>query len=370
MKNKKVILSFLGFCLLSSIPAYQLQIHAGIPQLLTLSVLILLAIAGGVSKMHKPQNGMHIVQNGVEKEIWIDAIVQRFFKDNQFLKKFKNHDEYVLAGKIVHIPQRGARPTVVKNRTTYPMVAVRRTDSDLTYLLDEYSTDAIHIANAEKIELSYDKIMDVIGEHIGVVSEDAATDAIVKILALLPGAGVINTTGASTAVGVVGQTGTRAAMVHKDLKKAQLAMNVQNVTKTDRYALLESNMLDQFTDSLSDTQSRQFSEYYDAKEGVVGRLYGFDIMERSTVASAATALNGSSQLVVGALGAAVAATDDIVSMVWQKDCVAHALGEVNIFENIDDATYQGDVYSALLRNGARRMRSDNAGIIAIKQGHA
>jgi hypothetical protein len=120
-------------------------------------------------------------------------------------------------------------------------------------------------------------------------------------------------------------------------------------------------MLDQFTDSLSDTQSRQFSEYYNAKDGTIGRLYGFDILERSTVATAA------STDAFKALGAAGAAGDNSVSIVWQKDCVARALGEVKFFEDINNPLYYGDLYSSLLRMGARRRRADNAGVAAFIQ---
>ncbi|MFN4249274.1 MAG: hypothetical protein ACK4EY_16220 [Flavipsychrobacter sp.] len=368
MKNSKVILSFFGFCLTASFIAHGASLQFGINPLLSMLGLTALAIVGGITKSNT-QHSTTMTACGVEKEIWVDAIVKRFFKNNAFLKNFKNHNDYVLAGKVVHMPQQGTRPTVVKGRSSYPATAAKRTDGELTYLLEEYTTDPTHIPNAEKIELSYDKIMDVIGDHIDTLSEVAADDFIIKLLTTLPGAFVVDTTGASTAVGVTGQTGTRAAMVHTDLQKAALIMNKANVPREGRFAMLEANMLDQLYTSLANTQYRDFSQYANAAEGIVGKLHGFQIIDRSLVAGAATALS-SGNLAVNALGAAYGATDDIVSIAWQKDCAAHAIGEVQLFENINDATYYGDVYSASLRNGGRRLRSDNAGIVAIKQGHA
>lgn len=366
MKNTRILFSFLAFLTIASMPAQYLQATAGVPAWLTVAGCIALAIVG---RQFKTQNDIPgLVKNGVEVEVWVDAIVKRFWKDNLFLKLFKDHSQYVLAGKIVHIPQQGTKPTVIKGRTTFPGTAVRRTDTDLTYTLDEYSTDPTHITNTEAIELSYDKIMDVFGDHAAALAESAADDFIIKLLTLLPGTNVISTTGASTAVGVTGQTGTRKAAIHNDLRALSLKMNIANVPKQDRYALLEANMQDQIFGSLSETQYRDFTRYADAATGVLGKLYGITILDRSSVAIAASALNGSSELVVRALGASVGATDDAVSLIWQKDCAAHAIGETKFFENKNDALYFGDVYSATLRNGGRRLRADSAGVYALKQG--
>ena len=298
----------------------------------------------------------------IQKEIWVDYIIQRYFKDNAFLNKAYNDDKYVLAGKVVHIPTQGAVPTVVKNRTSFPTGIVRRADTDLTYLLDEYSSDSTHIVDADKVQLSYDKITDVFGDHAGVISENAADDMLIKWLTGISAGSIINTSGSAAAATLAGQTGTRKVLLHNDLRRAKLAMDLQNIPAQDRYALLESNMADQLFESLSNSQYKDFSQYADAKEGIIGRLYGFDIMERSKVcvASSANAINP--------LGASTLGTDNAVSMVWQKSAVARALGTVKFFEDKDRADYQGDIYSALLRAGGRRRRADDSGVIAIVAG--
>lgn len=306
-----------------------------------------------------------VYRNGVEVEFWVNYIIERFWKDNQFLKHAFNEDQYVIGGKIVHIPQPGSKPVVVKGRSTFPAAAVRRTDTDILYALEEYSTDPTHIQDAEKVELSYSKIDSVLGDHSGVINETIANDMIIKWLTALPGANIVDTTGSSVTAKVPGQTGNRKAMLHTDLKAARLKMNLLDVPGTDRYALLEENMADEFTESLSTTQYKDFSQYYDAKTGVIGKLYGFNIMTRSSVGMAAAALDGGN-LSVNALGASVAATNNTVSICWQKNAVTRAMGEVKFFEKLNDPQYYGDVYSALMRMGGRRRRADNAGVIAIK----
>ena len=297
----------------------------------------------------------------VQTEIWVKYIMTRLWKDNSFLKFAFNDDQYVVGGKIVHIPQPGAKPTVVKNRTVFPAVTVKRTDTDITYTLDGYTTDPTHIEKAEMEEITYDKINSVFGDHAGQLVETIAEDMIIKWLTGLGAGNIVRTTGAAAAGKVTGQTGNRKVMVHGDLKSAKLKLDLANVPKMDRYALLESNMMDELFTSLSDTQYRDFSQYADAKEGIVGRLYGFNIIDRSKVAISTSAL------AIEALGAAIDATDHVVSMAWQKDAVTRAIGEKKFFENKDDAEFYGDVYSALVRAGGRRRRTGDEGIVAIIQ---
>jgi len=297
----------------------------------------------------------------VQTEIWVRYIVNRLWKDNAFLKYAFSDDQYVIGGKVVHIPQPGAKPNITKNRSVFPAAAVRRADSDVLYALDSYTSDPTHIEAADMQEVTYDKISSVFGDHAGELTQSVADDMIIKWLTGLGAGNILRTTGAATAAKVTGQTGNRKATTVQDAKRAQTKMNAMNVPKTDRYALLESNMLDEFTDGLTINQERQFSDYYDAKEGIVGKLFGFTFLERSSVAFA------NSGLVIDPYGASVDAADNVVSMFWQKDSVARALGEKKFFEKVDDPEHYGDIYSALLRAGGRRRRADDAGVIALIQ---
>lgn len=98
----------------------------------------------------------------ITKEIWMNAIVEGLFADNTFLAKAFNADEFVIQGKTVHIPNAGAPSNVVKNRNTFPAIVKSRTDIDLIFDLDNYSTDPIKINLAETVELSYNKRESVI----------------------------------------------------------------------------------------------------------------------------------------------------------------------------------------------------------------
>jgi hypothetical protein len=294
---------------------------------------------------------------GVVLETWAAYIIKRFFKDNQFLKKAYDDSQYVSQGRIVHIPQPGAKPAVAKNRSVFPGTAVRRTDTDVLYALDEYSTDPTHIPNIDAIHLSYNKQDDVLGEHMAVLNETVADDMLIKWGG---NATVVKTTGAAVAP-ITGQTGNRKGFSHTDLKKLMIKMNANNVPKNDRYVLIDDNMFEFFYDSLSDNQQKDFSRYIDAENGIVGKLHGFNIMTRSSV------LAMTSADAVKALGAALAATDNLASLAWQKDTVAFAIGDTKLFQNMNDALYYGDVHSALVMAGGRVRRGDGLGVYIIAQ---
>ncbi len=295
----------------------------------------------------------------IQQEFWINTIMGNLFKNNQFVNYCDNEDQYVLMGSVVHIPTAGAVPTVVKNRSSYPAAVVRRTDTDITYPLDHYTTDPIHIPRAEELEVSYDKMSSVLDEHTKALDQVMCDDLLIK---WATGAGtIIRTTGSASSEALSpSATGTRLALIKDDLRKAAAIMDRNNINSEDRYALLPSDMYQQLlTDTTLLNRDGIFGGEIDIKNGIVGTLYGFKLMKRSavTVYDATPALK--------ALGAAGAATDNMGAICWQKNAVTKALGQKEFFENVKDATYYGDVYSALIKMGGRTKRS--AGVVMIVQ---
>lgn len=306
------------------------------------------------------------VASGVVLEQWAAYIMERFWKDNAFLKNVYDDSQYVVGGRIIHIPQPGAKPNVVKNRGTYPATAVRRADTDVVYALDEYSTDPTHIPNIDAIHLSYNKQDSVLGDHMAVLNETVADDLLIKWGA---NGTVYKTTGVSVPgnapiqVGpVTGQTGNRLGFTHRDLKNLMILFNVNKVPKTDRFVLIDDSMFDGFYDTLGDTNAKDFSRYADAENGVIGKLHSFNVMTRSSVMAAAN------DNTIKPLGSSIGATDNLVSLAWHKNSIAQAIGDIKFYQNINDALYQGDVHSATLMAGGRVRRADDLGLVKIIQG--
>lgn len=297
----------------------------------------------------------------IEKEIWQAVIKEEFSKDNIFLTTATNADEYVLGGKIVHIPNAGARPNVVKNRAVFPATATQRTDNDVSYALDEFSSDPTHIKNAEKVEVSYDKIASVLREHIVTVKEKSADQMIYNWRAEAAPA-ILRTTGAAIPAYLPNGTGNRKKFTKEDLKRAFTLMNTQNVPKERRYALLSSYMLDQLMDDTALLQ-RDGAKELDLEKGVIIRLYGFNIIERSSV----LAYTNAGLPVALTPETPTAATSNDAIICYQMSAVESAIGDINMFENINDPQYYGDIYSTALRIGGRKRAFAGTGVIAIVQ---
>lgn len=312
----------------------------------------------------------------ISVEIFQNYVAEKLRRENPFLAAAADESGSVLGGAVVHIPQAGPSPSVVKNRSTFPATAVKRSDRDVTYALDVFTTDPTHIDWAEVNELSYDKTDSVLRDHVATLMETVGDNMLYNWVTgkklnaggtayeadALPAANKIATTGSSTAVNAEdGQTGNRKALTYKELQTAQAKMNKAGVAKAGRYALLESYMYQQFLDSLSANQMAAFQESADLKNGIVGRFAGFDILERSQV------LAFSAAGVAKVPGEALDATDNLACLFWQKDCVAKALGDIKPFQNIDDPQYYGDIFSALVKCGGRCRREDWAGVLAVVQ---
>jgi len=294
----------------------------------------------------------------IQVEIWEKDIVEGLWASNQFLEFAFNADQFVLQGKVVHIPQAGAAVGTKVNRTNLPAAVVRRTDVDITYAIDEITSDPVHLPNADTVELSYDKRTSITAQMRANMYEVAALNMIHR-WAPDTAARLIKTTGDATAAHTNAATGNRKAIQLGDIKKAQLQFNRENIPSGDRYILIDADMMDQLTNEMTANQNRDFLSAYDEKNGVVGRLYGFSFIVRSQVIRYTGGGSKKSWETAGA------ATDCAAALAWHTQSVERALGDVKFFEDLGNPQYYGDIYSALIRLGGRIRRDDNKGVLAI-----
>ena len=353
MKTAKLLISLTIALLFNGVVAAFLAPVVGLPVegvFLALTGLSLIPMPSGVAVM------------AIQKEIWINDIVGNLFKANPHLAHAMNADQFVLQGKVVHIPNAGTKPNVEKNRSTLPATVVQRTDIDITFPLDEFTSDPILIPNADKYELSYDKRMSVISEQASALAEIVG-DWFFRYWAASAAANIVRTSGGATAAHY--GTGNRALITLTDVKNIQKLFNKNNIPQEGRIAALDADMMDQFTEGLNVSQYRDFSAAYDASNGVLGKLYSFTFLDpRSTVLYYTNA----TVPVVKDPGSAAADTDNGAALFWHKDSVIRALGNNEMFEKIGDPTFYGDIYSVLVRAGGRVRRSDGRGVIALVQG--
>ena len=295
----------------------------------------------------------------VQKEIWISTIVEGLFADNSFLTKAFNADEFVDQGKTVHIPNAGTASSTTKNRSEFPATVGSRADVDLSFDLDEYTTDPIKISNAESVELSYNKRESVIRTDRKTLIKTTSESILYSWLPT--SAYTIGTTGGSVAAHTPSGTGHRRAFVKDDVLAAMNKFNEQDVPQEDRYMLVDAVMYGQLLKSLTLQESQAFHSTADLKKGVLGQLLSFNVMMRSRAG-----------LYTGAVvkkewSSAAAATDKAAALAWHEGSVCRAMGEVKMYGSEDNPLYYGDVYSFGVRAGGRPMRNDVKGLLAIVQ---
>lgn len=295
----------------------------------------------------------------IQKEIWMSSIVEGLFAENSFLSKAVNADEFVNGGKTVHIPNAGNPSGVQKNRTSFPASVSTRTDVDLTFSLDEFTTNPIRIPHADTVELSYNKRESVLKQD-KLALQDTVARAI--LYSWLPAKeNSVVTTGASVKAYTAAATGNRKALTKADVLGLMTKFNADDIPQEGRYLLLDAQMYSQLLNDLTTQENAAFLASANAQQGVLGKLYSFNVMMRSRVA-----VYGASQA-LKAYDAGGAATDLAAGLAWHEGSVCRALGEVKAFENENDPTFYGDIYSFLVRAGGRPMRKDVKGLVAVIQ---
>ena len=310
----------------------------------------------------------------IQVEIWQDHIEQEIFKDNTFLKKVHSAKDHVIDGKAVHIPQSGGSGDVQRNRTQLPATVRRRTDTDVIYLLSEFTSDPVLIPNIDKHELSYDKRNSVLGEDRDKIVQEVAEYAIFDWLnspaynaygaTSIPAANILETSGEGKAATAPGATGLRKAAVLTDLQKMRTYFkNKRRWYEGKMYALLspaDEETLFPASSMLTATYMASVTEA-ERREGVMYKVQGWNIMTRSGVARLNDAGDVLDPHAVGSAG------DDEASLFWYQDALEFAMGDVVFFDDMGNPVYYGDVYSFLVRAGGRARRADYGGVALLKQ---
>jgi hypothetical protein len=295
---------------------------------------------------------------GVNREIWAREFAKNLFPDNSHISKMRNEDDKV-SFKTVHRLQSGAVPTVLLDDTSVRIDATERADTVVKYDLHEFKTVPSSIKWSRQEWSSADVRADIQGDHVGQL-DTRATDFITYANAATGGANnnIVRTTGGARPAGASLATGNRKAFTKTDLRKARALMNKMNVPKENRYCVLPAEFED---DLLSDDQvlNSQFMNMGNLPEGVIGKLYGFNIMTRASVATYTTGLVPKSPFATGA------ATDHSAAFCFQTQFAAAALGAVKVFYNADDPNHHGDVFSAAIIAGGSKVYENERGIVCI-----
>lgn len=298
----------------------------------------------------------------IQTEVWVSDIKEVLFDGpNEFLRKATNHDAFVEDSKV-HVPQAGTMPSVKKNRTSLPATISERTDTDLEYTLDEYTTDPILLRNIDKIQVSYDRRASYMRHHMNKLKDRMAKEGIFDWASNLASQQV-RTTGSDGVVnGPAGSTGNRKKVALTDINNLSQLMDEQNVPDEGRWLMLPARMYHELFD-IAELINRENMGSITVVNGIVAKVLGFNLIKRST----AQVYDNTATPLKNAVNAAVASADNHGAIAWHPDFVSSALGDIKVFDDQDKPEFFGDVMSALVMSKTSKLRTDEVGIAALIQ---
>ncbi len=309
----------------------------------------------------------------LQVEIWSETIQEKLLEDNTFLQHVADvSTDNIVNGKIVHLAQAGSPSKVVKNRDTLPATVQQRKDTEVLYLIDEYTTDPVHIKNADTKELSYDKRRSVLDQDIAGLSEEVAEGMLTNFVVSpvgdnkeLPKSNILLTESSILVDATVpGATGKRKAFALTDLQKMRTHFVRQKAWQENKmFALLTADAIAQMfpADSPITATYMQATTEAERRAGIIYKVQGWQIMERSSV------------YVIGedktfkAFGAVGEATDSDGCLFWNENMLEKAIGTTEAFEDLGNPIYYGDIYSFLVRCGGRARRKNYDGVGVLMQ---
>ena len=296
----------------------------------------------------------------LNKEVWLNSIVENFYPDNSFATKSVDDSTFV-SNRKVHIPNAGSPSKVETNRTQKPASVSQRTDNELTYDMDELTTDPIYIPNIDMVELSYDKRNSILANDRAQLQESAHVNLLKRWGNGVKKDHILLTTGTTQrdAHTSTTATGKRLSICKEDVLKLMTAFDADNVPAQGRYLLLDAHMYGDLLKDLSESDKWMFQNSANVQKGILGNLYGFDIMKRSRVLrldASKNVLDWDATAVAGEMAAALA---------WHDKSVSRAMGEVKMFDSTDNPLYYGDIYSFLMRTGGAARRYDGKGLFSL-----
>jgi len=167
----------------------------------------------------------------LNKEVWINQIMEGFYPDDSFLQKAKDFSEFVENDRL-HIASAGIDPKVLINNTTYPINTVEREDEDNEIVLDKFETENTIVRRPDAIEYSYDKLESVISQHRATLRKSVAMKAIHAYAPSVDTADtpVIETTGLATK--------GRKRLTFADILALKERFDDADIPLTDRYIVL------------------------------------------------------------------------------------------------------------------------------------
>jgi hypothetical protein len=262
---------------------------------------------------------------GLQKEIWIEELKENFYSQYGWLDKVQDWSKYA-TNNTINFAAVGTDPVVLKNNSTYPIVAAQRTDTALTVVMDYYDTTTSRIFwNREEVEAAYDKLQSVIKQHKQKLIQDIVTECLWNYGPATAAAGAVACTGANRGVVIGSQTTVASTLTPRDILGLKERWDALDFDQDGRILVVNPyHATDLANADISLALKEKFASL---STGKPTDIYGFDVY-----VAANTPLYTKSTLAKKAFGAAADNTNDCVaSVAFCTGQVMKAMGDMEIF---------------------------------------
>ena len=277
-----------------------------------------------------PLNLTGCLSAGLNKEIWIPGIIEKFYPKGSFLELSRDLSVWV-DHNTLHLQEAGIDPTVYVDNEQYPIPTVMRSDVAHEIVLKRFDTEnTVHI-NAIEIEESAGKRESVIAGHRASLAQYFA-----KLAAFnwAPAQNKTNCPVSATAA-TANKQGYKA-MQYEDIMAMELQFDLLEVPTEERVLILHP----MHANDLRKQDLTMYKSFY-----TEGNLFSFKVCKSSLTPK----YNGTTGVKKAWGAAAESSTDAPSSLFYHTQSVARAMGTVDMYSRLADPEYRGDVVGFNMR---------------------
>ena len=216
-----------------------------------------------------------VLCEGVYKEVWTDKVIEHYtsLEQGTFLDGIPDFSQYA-ENDTIHLSDVAGDPDVLVDNTTYPLEIQTLENEDIAIKLSKFETKPTSITDDELYAIAFDKIKVVRGRHLDQIGERKLEKALHAMAPVkdTPETPVILTSGE------VPDEDGRIPITRKDILELKRQADKLKIPKKDRRLVLCS---DHVNDLLAADQKFR-DQYHNYADGVISKMYGFEVYEFST----------------------------------------------------------------------------------------
>jgi hypothetical protein len=290
-----------------------------------------------------PLNASGCLLDGLNKEIWIPDIIEKFYPETHFLTHSKDLSPWVDNNKL-NLQEAGIDPKVYIDNEEYPIPIAARTDIPHEIMLKRFDTENTVHVNAVEIEESAQKRQSVIEGHRNSLRQKFAALAAFNWAPAHDG----DFTPVSASSGAANLRGYKA-LRFEDILDMEVRFDELEVPPEDRILVIHPLHITDLRRQDMNMFKAVFSE---------NRLFTFTLSRSSLNPR----YNGAAGVKLP-WNAPVSATDAPASLAYYKNAVARAQGTVDMYSRLGDPEYRGDIIGFNMRGVATPITGKHIGAI-------